>query len=438
MDLEGLHSRVIGAASRPRGGLRPLMLRLQSLVESSSWWPHAVDLLQPTVHPVLFARVLSSEFDVASSDSSEIAEYFSMREAAEPVVPEHYPAGFTPPEEWTKPRWNLYPPMEGGTGWVLENVRRDRLRHIERKARSHLDNAELSRPIRKGDTIEVEEPIGSYKWLRARVAEVSDPETKPILYTVAPNDPPWWGGPAWSYDVRVDGDERVVSLRPFVEWLRGALAPRRAAVIAAAWRIALERGGPRGSGDSRSKPPLLNDLANALIVEPETRDADLAAFRALWGRSFDFDRVLDPPADSAYSRTRREGEDAAARFGHRVDLDDETRRVLYSEFVALYSDVGGAIASDDDFVHRMRADWGLSLPPDVAVAAASHSKRVVRRVSMLAAFGGASTDDGEAKAEAAEPQATCRARGAPPPARFSARAVADALEKEERQRWGRR
>jgi hypothetical protein len=421
------------------------MLRLQSLVESSSWWPHAVDPLQPTVHPALFARVLSSEFEVDEVDALSVCEYFSMCEAAEPVVPELYPAGFTPPEEWTKPRWSMYPPMEGDKGWVLENVRRERLRHIERTGRSHLDFAELSRPIREGDEVEVEEPLGSYKWLRARVADVS--ETKPTLYTMTPNDPPWWGGPAWSYDIDAEGDERLVSLRPFVEWLRGALASRRAAIVAAAWRFALQTGERRGRGGSHSggagaaESPLLDDLTNALVVEPETRDADLAAFRALWGRSFDFDRVLDAPADSACLRSRREGEDAAARFGHRAALDGETRRVLYSEFVAFYRDVGGAIAADDGFVARVRADWGLPPPPDVAPPPASHSTPMPRRVSTFAAQSagaGEGEGEGEAKAEGAHLLEQRRARGAPPPTRFSAQAVADALDEEDRERWGRR
>lgn len=116
-----------------------------------------------------------------------------------------------------------------------------------------------------------------------------------------------------------DGDGRLVDARSFVEWLRGELTPRRDALVAEAWRAIAARVAA-GAGDdfSRSSPSpatlQLDAIAASLVVPRETRDEDLASFRALWGRSFDFDRQLEAEAGSVYANTLRESEDAAVRI----------------------------------------------------------------------------------------------------------------------------
>jgi len=119
-----------------------------------------------------------------------------------------------------------------------------------------------------------------------------------------------------------DGDGRLVDARSFVEWLRGELTPRRDALVAEAWRaiaarVAADAGDDFSPRSNLSPSPAtlqLDAIAASLVVPRETRDEDLASFRALWGRSFDFDRQLEAEAGSVYANTLRESEDAAVRI----------------------------------------------------------------------------------------------------------------------------
>ena len=187
-------SRLIAAIGSTDSGLRPLMLRLQRAVESSSWWPHAADLMRPTVHPAVFEAILHKEFGVAHDDVAALCDHFSMRSAAAPIAAPaviSMPDGAHAPLEWSQERWNLYPPHETIEAWVLQGVTRERIRHVMRKRKNHLHPSEMGRSVEQGMTIEVEEPYRSGKWLTASVVEVSDPKVQPILYVLQVSKIDW-------------------------------------------------------------------------------------------------------------------------------------------------------------------------------------------------------------------------------------------------------